>query len=227
MVFVAPLLRLPAKAGSCHIWRCPTFYRVTKGSEEAAVEFVSARLRGRTTAKPYSSEAAFRQLFDSAHPIVFRYVYSLLGGPYQEAEDVAADTFLKAWRARDHFEGDQGAAVGWLLTIARNEVIDRLRTRQHGATMVWLADVEFAASDLSPEQQIIENEQWRQLQAIVETLSEGQREILVLRYVLGWKVKQIAAHLEMKENTVSVNLRRIVQRLQSEVQQQERKEHKA
>ncbi len=117
--------------------------------------------------------------------------------------------------------------MGWLLTIARNEVIDRLRTRQHGATMVWLADVEFAASDLSPEQQIIENEQWRQLQAIVETLSEGQREILVLRYVLGWKVKQIAAHLEMKENTVSVNLRRIVQRLQSEVQQQERKEHKA
>lgn len=191
------------------------------------MESVSAKLRGRTTAKPYSSEAAFKQLFDSTHPIVFRYVYGLLGGPYQEAEDVAAETFLKAWRARDCFEGDQKAAVRWLLAIARNEIIDRLRARQHKADVVWLEDVEFAAPDLSPEQQLIENDQWKQLQAIVQTLSEQQREIIVLRYVLGWKVKQIAAHLEMAENTVSVTLRRIVHRLQSEVQKQERKEQKA
>lgn len=186
------------------------------------MESVSAKLRGRARAKPYGSEAAFRQLFDSTHLIVFRYVYGLLGGPRQEVEDVTADTFLKAWRARDHFEGDREAAVRWLLTIARNEVIDRLRARQHRGDMVWLEDIEFAASDLSPEQQLIENEQWQQLQAIVQTLSEQQREMLVLRYVVGWKVKQIAAHLGMAENTASVTLRRIIQRLQTEVQKQER-----
>ncbi len=191
------------------------------------MEFVSAKLKGRTTAKPYSSEATFRQLFDSTHSIVFRYVYGLLGGPQQEVEDITADTFLKAWNGRDHFEGDREAAMRWLLTIARNEVIDRFRARQHGADIVWLEDVEFATSDLGPEQQMIENEQWQQLQAIVQTLNERQREIFVLRYVLGWKVKHIAAHLEMAENTVSVNLRRILQRLQTEVQKQEGKEQRA
>ena len=163
-------------------------------------------------------------MFEAAHPIVFRYVYGVLGGPRQEVEDVTAETFLKAWRAREHFEGDRQAAIRWLLTIARNEIIDRLRAQQRGLDEAWLEDIEFADSDLSPEQQLVEREKWQQLQTLVQTLHESQREILVLRYVLGWKVKQIAAHLGMEENTVSVNLRRIVQRLQSEVQQQERKE---
>lgn len=38
--------------------------------------------------------------------------------------------------------------------------------------------------------------------------------MIVLRYVLGWPVKRIAEHLDMLENTVSVNLRRILQRMQ-------------
>jgi DNA-directed RNA polymerase specialized sigma24 family protein len=46
--------------------------------------------------------------------------------------------------------------------------------------------------------------------------------MLVLRYFLSWRVKQIAAQMGMTENTVSVNLRRIVQRLQTEVQHRER-----
>lgn len=184
------------------------------------MESVSLALRRRTKSKPYSSEVAFSHLFDTAHPIVFRYVYGLLGGPRQEVEDIVANTFLKAWQARDHFEGDQQAAVRWLLTIARNEVIDRFRSQQRANT-IWLEDVDFAASDLSPEQQMIEDERWQQLQVLVQSLNERQREIFVLRYMLGWKVKHIAAHLEMAENTVSVNLRRILQQLQAEVQNQD------
>lgn len=66
-------------------------------------------LRKRDKAKPYHSEPAFSQLFDSTHQIVFRYVYGLLGGPQQDVEDITADTFLKAWHARDQFEGDHEA----------------------------------------------------------------------------------------------------------------------
>jgi RNA polymerase sigma-70 factor (ECF subfamily) len=178
--------------------------------------------RGRARAKPYESETAFSQLFDSTHQIVFRYVYGLLGGSQQDVEDITAETFLKAWHARDQFEGDHEAAVSWLLTIARNQVIDRYRVQQRRAVLIWLEDVELAASDANPEEQAIENEQWERLQTLAQTLTDQQREILVLRYLLGWKVKQIAAHLGMAENTVSVNLRRIIQRLQTKVQYQER-----
>lgn len=86
-------------------------------------------------------------------------MYGLLGGPQQDVEDITAETFLKAWHARNQFEGDHEAAVSWLLTIARNQVIDRYRAQQRQAVMIWLEDVDLAASDASPEQQVIENEQ--------------------------------------------------------------------
>jgi len=177
--------------------------------------------RGRARAKPYESETAFSQLFDSTHQIVFRYVYGLLGGPQQDVEDITAETFLKAWHARDQFEGDHEAAVSWLLTIARNQIIDRYRAQQRQVVPIWLEDVELAASDASPEEQAIENEQWEQLRTIAQTLTEPQREMLVLRYLLGWRIKQIATQMGITQNTVSVNLRRIVQRLQTEVQHRE------
>lgn len=189
------------------------------------MELVS-KLRGHAKAKTYSSEAAFRQLFDATHLLVFRYVYGLLGGPRQEAEDITADIFFRAWYARDQFEGDQQDAVRWLLTIARNAVIDRLRAQRHNPEVAWLADVEFATPDLGPEEQLIERERWQELQSLVQSLNDQQREMLVLRYVLGWQVRQIAAHLGMAENTVSVNLRRIIQRLQTEVQKQNGEEHR-
>jgi RNA polymerase sigma factor (sigma-70 family) len=48
---------------------------------------------------------------------------------------------------------------------------------------------------------------------LLHTLSSQHREILVLRYLLNWRVKEIAEHLEMKENTVSVYIRRALKQL--------------
>ena len=85
-----------------------------------------------------------------------------------------------------------------------------------------MGDVQLAGSDTSPEQQVIEKEQWERLRVIAQKLTEQQREILVLRYMLGWKNKQVADYLGIPENTVSVILRRTIQRLQTEAQRQEK-----
>ena len=53
---------------------------------------------------------------------------------------------------------------------------------------------------------------WRMLDA----LSDDVREILVLRYMLGWKVKQVAQYLGMTDNNVSVKIRRALKSLHSE-----------
>ena len=69
-------------------------------------------------------------LGDQTHLAVYRYVYGLTGGPQQEVEDITAETYLKAWHARRRFSGNEDAATGWLLQIARRLVIDSYRRRQ-------------------------------------------------------------------------------------------------
>jgi RNA polymerase sigma-70 factor (ECF subfamily) len=44
---------------------------------------------------------------------VFRYIYGLSGGPLQEAEDLTAETYARAWKTRQSFSGNEEAALGW------------------------------------------------------------------------------------------------------------------
>jgi RNA polymerase sigma-70 factor (ECF subfamily) len=146
--------------------------------------------------------------------MVFRYVYGLSGGPAQEAEDLTAETYTRAWKTRLHFNGNEQAALGWLLRIARNLAIDLSRRRKvrdvdEDINVELLLD-----PSLTPESDVIVREQMAILWKMLNTLSEEVREMIVLRYMLGWQVKQIAEHLEMRENNVSVTIRRALKSLQ-------------
>lgn len=158
----------------------------------------------------------FTRLYDHSYVQVFRYIYGRCGGIQQEAEDITAETFLRAWNTRYKFSGDEQAALGWLLHIARNLVIDASR-RQKVRTTDDSVDLEILPDfhDL-PESEILTREQTTILWKMLESLPEETREVLVLRYILGWQVKSIAAHLNTKENTISVCIRRALSRLKND-----------
>jgi RNA polymerase sigma-70 factor (ECF subfamily) len=162
---------------------------------------------------PIKEKHDFSRLYNHAHLTVFRYIYSLHGGPLQDVEDLTADTFTRAWNARTRFSGSQEAAVGWLLKIARRLVIDAYRRRKVAGFTLDVDDLALPSQEHSPEELALLNDQLGTLAGLLETLSLEQREMLVLRYVLGWRVKDIGTHLEIPENTVSVNIRRLLERL--------------
>ena len=156
---------------------------------------------------------AFSQLYTKSHLIIFRYVYGLLGGPTPEAEDIAAETYLRAWKHRWRFRGDEQDALRWLLTIARHLVIDYQRRKKVHKQVYTDQDDEdieryFIAQDISPEEQCVTLEQLKIVWQLMQTLPTERREMIVLRYQLGWQVKTIAEHLKMPENTVTVYLQR-------------------
>lgn len=163
---------------------------------------------------PLAEAEAFSQLYERTHLVIFRYIFGLKGGPQQEVEDLTAETFMRAWKARQRFEGGEEAALSWLLRIARNLVIDSHRRTKARGEDTSIEDVMLIAPDTTPEEQVALHEQFETLWMTISTLQPQHRDMIVLRYVLGWPVKRIAAHLDMLENTVSVNLRRILQRLQ-------------
>lgn len=157
---------------------------------------------------------AFTRLYEETYLVVFRYIYGLSGGPLQEAEDLTAETYARAWKSHERFNGNEAAALGWLLRIARNLAIDLSRRRK-----VRDVDENFPiellpAPDSVPELDVVTREQIATLWRMLGTLPHDVREILVLRYMLGWQIKQVANYLDKNENNVSVTIRRALKHLQ-------------
>ena len=148
---------------------------------------------------PIASPAVFSQLYERTRLPVFRYIYGLTGGPQDDVENLTAETFISAWKARQFFDGDADAAVGWLIRIAKRLVIDDYHRRMVRMTHSLPADP-------SPESNTIEAEQRRILHALLAEMPDEQREILTLRYMLGWRIGDIVNYLGITENNISVIL---------------------
>jgi len=164
-------------------------------------------------ASPIQSADAFDRLYTRTNLVVFRYVFGLHGGPSEDVEDLTAETYIRAWKSRKRFRGDDSAALGWLLKIARNLVIDKSRRIEN---KIYKLDIEqhiLPNPDIGPEEKAVHQQQLHILWNLLNKLPTHHREIIVLRYLLGWQVKEIAAHLGLPENTISVNIRRILKRL--------------
>lgn len=176
-------------------------------------------------ASPIPDAETFTQLYERTYLAVFRYVYGFSGGSQQEAEDLTADTYARAWKARQRFHGDDQAALGWLLRIAKNLVIDssrrhKVRNVDEGFNIELLVDPNQVS-----ELDIIAREQITTLWRMLGSLSEDIREMLVLRYMLGWQIKQVADYLGTSENNISVTIKRALQRLQRDWSQLQEKDN--
>lgn len=167
----------------------------------------------------------FSRLYEGTHLIVFRYIYGLSGGPLQEVEDLTAETYARAWNARHRFAGDEQAALGWLLQIARNLVIDLSRRRQSRAVDENISIELLVDPSQIPETDVITREQIAILWKMLGMLNTDVREMLVLRYMLGWQVRQIAKHLGINENTVTVTIKRALKSLQRDWPQSQEQDH--
>lgn len=165
-----------------------------------------------TAVSPTDSEREFEAFFEHTHVMVFRYIYGLHGGPTENVEDLTAETYLRAWQKRQAFQGDEQAAIGWIFRIAHNLVVDSHRRATTHPPPEALPD-SLGGMDDDPEHQALADEQTATLHYALSQLPLPQREMVVLRYMLGWTVKEIAAYLGKNENTVSVNIRRALQHL--------------
>ncbi|MCE6998985.1 RNA polymerase subunit sigma-70 [Saccharothrix sp. S26] len=141
--------------------------------------------------------------------------YRLLGS-FDEAEDLVQETFLKAWRARDSFEG-RSSFRAWLYRIATNACLDVIDRRPAHATtdampaadVPWLQPFPDALLDAEPDAEVVARETIElAFLAAVQHLPAKQRAVLVLRDVLGWPANETAALLEDTVPAVNSALQR-------------------
>lgn len=160
-----------------------------------------------------SNADSFHAFYERSHRMVFRYISGIFQAPTEEIEDLTAETFIKAWKGRKNFVGSTQGAKSWVFRIARNLVIDQFRKQKHQALPIDIVNDHHLAVHPDFDQALDQKEQLTKIFKSMESLKTHHREMIVLRYMLGWKVKEIAEHMEMEENTVSVNIRRSLQRI--------------
>lgn len=160
-----------------------------------------------------STPTAFSKMYEANRLSIFRYIYSSIGGEADDAEDLTAETFIRAWKARHTFEGDLESAIGWLIGIAKRLIIDAYRRKTIRKTESLNSEIK---SETSTEENVLLAQQKEELLKLLQNLPDDQREILTLRYVLNWKVNQIAVHMKLSENHVSVIIHRTLAELRNQ-----------
>ena len=128
--------------------------------------------------------------------------YRLGDGP--DAEDATSDAFERALRYRDSYDRRKGEPAAWLIGIARRCV------DQVVAERLPLADPPEVAGPLDVEQQTLTR---LELTRALGDLSDGDRELIALRYGADLSARQIAELLESRTNTIEVALHRALERL--------------
>jgi len=149
-------------------------------------------------------------------PKIFRYALASLRDR-DTAETVAQDCFLRAYRARDSFRGEASLST-WLMQIAVNLVRDSIRNRRlrfWNRTRAAAPDFDLVAQTLadrhsSAESAVLAKERVAAIWEAVETLSERQRAVFLLRFVEDMEILEIAAVTGLREGTVKVHLFRAV-----------------
>ena len=160
-----------------------------------------------TAAAATGDEAAFATLTERHRRELHVHCYRMLAS-FDEAEDAVQETFLRAWRSRDSFEGAQFRA--WLYRIATNVCLDMLRRSSRQLTKMqtfaevpWLQPYpdhllnEVAPSDEEPDAVAVERETIElAFVAAMQVLPPRQRAAFVARDVLGWPAAETASLLE-------------------------------
>jgi RNA polymerase sigma-70 factor (ECF subfamily) len=184
-------------------------------------------VRDSPTTRPAAGELESR--FEAHRSELTAYCYRMLASPF-EAEDAVQDTFIRAWRSYDRFEG-RAALRSWLYRIATNVCLDMLSGRERRARPMdlgpahapvienlnvlpettWIQPIPdgLVALESDPADVAVGRETIRlAFVAALQHLPPRQRAVLILCEVLRWKATEVAELLETSVASVNSALQR-------------------
>ena len=150
----------------------------------------------------------FNTLVEKHSDFVYNVAYRMMGSA-EEAEDVAQDAFLSAYRAWDRFRG-QSRVSTWLYRITVNAALMRLRKTKLARTLTQtgIEDMEIADWDRSPSSEAANTELGEKLQEGINRLEPDLRAAVVLRDVQGFSNTEAAEALEVTVAALKSRLHR-------------------
>lgn len=166
-----------------------------KVGDPEVIEFVRRAREG--------SAEAFANLYDRYVDQIYAFVYHRVGHR-QTAEDLVGDVFLRAFR-RVHTFKWQGADFGaWLMTIARNRVMDHFKSARFRleAPVEEIFETPTTGGPDDPEQALLSGDAAKHVHQALRALKGEQAEVLYLRFIQHLSVAETAAVMGKSEGAI-------------------------
>jgi RNA polymerase sigma-70 factor (ECF subfamily) len=159
--------------------------------EETLDRLVAEAQRGNTQ--------AFGRIFDEYAGPIYRFIASRVNHP-SDAEDLTQLVFVKALEALPRYEARGIPFGGWLFRLARNAIIDQIRTRRDHLSLVAATTRE--SEETGPEAMAdLHSDLDRVAEALAE-LTDDQREVIELRFFAGLSVAETAEAMGRHDGTI-------------------------
>ncbi|NIZ09160.1 sigma-70 family RNA polymerase sigma factor [Pseudooceanicola sp. HF7] len=158
-----------------------------------------------------ADRSAFQELYQLTSAKLFGVALRVLG-TRTEAEEAIQETYIKIWRGAGRYNAGGYSPMTWLITIARNTAIDRLRARRAGGAELAEAE-DIASSDPTPEAAAIAGSERALLLGCLEELPEDRAEAVQGAYLMGLTYQELADRFGVPINTMRSWLRRSLLKL--------------
>jgi len=156
----------------------------------------------------------FIKIYDENIEKIYRFVF-LKVGSQEAAEDLSSQVFVKGWDKFRTGKGEIQNPSAYLFQIARNEIADYYRKRKFNT--VSIEDYQLSDPNLKVEQDFSQKSDLEIIKAKLTSLSEDHQNVLILRYLNDFSIKEIAKILEKQEGAVRVMIHRAIQELKEKM----------
>lgn len=178
------------------------FLRAKSAEKRRAAELDGLALRAAD-----GDRAAFEQIYNSLVDDLYAYVRGQCRND-TVAEDIVANVFLKAWRSAKSYRPGSRTFQSWMFTIARNELRDYWRSNQR---MLPMLDIDI--TDEHEPATLDSKEAHIAVTRALESLTDDQRQVVVLRYFGNKSHEEIAAIMGKREGAVRALLMRALRQM--------------
>jgi RNA polymerase sigma-70 factor (ECF subfamily) len=157
-------------------------------------------------------DAALAELYDRHHRTAFAIIRRILQSP-SDTEEVLQETFVRVWSRAETYDARLGSPAAWLVRIARNRAIDRLRARQARSDVnapVPVADdtrVTELPTHETPESMLQSTHTALALRGAVATLPVAQRALIEAAFFEGYTHQELSARFGVPLGTVKTRIR--------------------
>ncbi len=158
---------------------------------------------------------SFEKLYEMYADSMFGVIYNIVRNK-EEAQEVLQDVFVKAWNGSSSYSAKKGRFFTWLLNIARNSAIDKIRSKsfkqgKQNLDATFFVDIIESYDNLDTKIDV------NGLKKYIKTLRDTCKDLIELLYFKGYTQKEASEELKMPLGTIKTNNRKCISELRNNV----------